>query len=110
MADRFIPDSEFESRGYTRFDPIGSHYASHAYQKRFRDGDTTLYFLNCYQYEYPGSDLLKATMIEANFYPPDREDQWGTVELHYCNDLDYAEKFFADVYDKLGMVPDRHNQ
>lgn len=102
---RHIPDAEFERRGYSRFDPRGTHYANRAFQKRFRDdGGTTLYFLNFYQYEFPAS-----TTCEASLYPPDRENEWVTLGLHYCGDLDYAEKFFADVYTKLGMIPDKHN-
>lgn len=106
---RHIEDETFKARGYSRFDPRGTHYANHAWQKRFYDGEKTAYFLNFYQYEYPSDEFPKATMAEGNFYLPDREHEWVTVELHYCNDLDYAERFFADVYAKLGMVPDRHN-
>lgn len=110
MADRFIPDSEFRSRGYNPFDPRSTSYANNAWQKRFMDGETTLYFLNFYQYHSPDLPFPKSTKVEGNFYLPDREEEWVTVELHYCGDLDFAEKFFSDVYRKLGMVPDRHNQ
>jgi len=111
-----IPDEVLKEHGYRghaiRESSIHNH-SDYLFQKRFRDGDTTLYFVNVWQYypkkEYP-SNYLGGSMVEAQLYPDENRDEWVTLTINGSSDLDYVEDFIRNAYQKLEMVPDIHNQ
>ncbi len=105
-----IPDEILKERGYSK-SRGGSHNHSDAlFQKRVREGEMTLYFINVWQY-YRRGDYPGGSTVEVNMYPAeDPGSPWITLTINGSGDVDYVESFARNGYEKLGMVPDPHNQ
>lgn len=83
------------------------------YQKRVRNEGETLYFLNVniwdFAKHYPEVGSLAIHVeFSVELYLP---KSWVTVKFHAEKDtsIEEAETFYAQAYQSLGCVPDRHN-
>jgi len=81
-------------------------YSNLFYQKRIEKNGLTLYFINIVVYDLPANYRY---MSECDFF--DKAGQQFSVRLHAFSEkkTEYVEAFFADIYERMGCVPDIDN-
>jgi len=96
--------SEWRVAGYKEF-PVPEHkYAQIALQKRFRNDDRkTMFFINAYVYEREWGFIVSAT---TQFY---RGEDTVNLELHEAKSPDHARRFFMELWERMEMDLDHHN-
>ena len=78
------------------------------YQKAILDGSTKLYFINFQLWHHPGGKVVFDTNVRLY---TDNEAVEFDLNLISTDRLtvQQVEEFYAFVYQKLSLVPDRHN-
>ena len=116
-----ITPEVLRAAGYRSFPERHKEFVTEGWQKTFtveakhRDGyDTTvkLFFLNFYFYDfsdYPNHPTAFGVHVEARMYRDDRTS-WN-LELLVENNatLEEVEAFYLDAFERMGCVPDIHN-
>lgn len=99
---------DFLNHGYKEYKP---HRGDRMCQKVVRTADKKkAYFLNIYEWDHRGLGINNIA-YEAQVELYQSEDVWFTISLHDCADktIDEIEAFIANVYVRLGCIPDIHN-
>lgn len=109
-----IPD--LETKGYKKYPHSKGPFCVGLFQKPFLWGTEITYFLNVYMWSFPDAvGLPPRASTEVVLYRTDGVTHEGETAFHVNlmvgehTTIDQIEVFYVDVYQKLGCVPDLHN-
>jgi hypothetical protein len=97
---------ELISAGFKRWPPNNGDYCTDLYQRCITRDGKRLYFINVYRWQFP-TQHQESYQLVVDFYTPDRENFKLKRQVE---NLDDALKFCAEVYERMGCIPDCHNQ
>lgn len=93
---------ELLSAGFKRFEPNNGEYCTDLYQLLVRAESKLLYAVNVYRWQFP-EPTGASYHLDVHFYLPDTE--CFRVKRH-VESAAVAMSFCAEVYEKLGRIPD----
>lgn len=108
-----ISDEDLIAAGYHKYES-GSCRLNHSdclFQKRVEVDGVTRYFINVWQY-YPKPEFGNhdGSAAETVMHFRETATPWVTLAYHGAKIPQEVEEFFEEVWLKLDMGPDAHNQ
>jgi hypothetical protein len=116
-----ITADQLLAAGYRAFKQDNAVADNLLYQKRIRDGEATLYFLNVTIWNFGKHfpDRVKTNSVqvscETQLYPPESDQLVGSggfkleLSLQDTATIEEMERFYDHAYRAMSCVPDLHN-
>lgn len=103
-----ITKSQLLEAGYKTY-PTGRDpkYCNELFQKTIRKDDKKLYFINFYYYTFPTGH--SSWDVEVMLYLSEEDYFQLNFMVRDFHELIFVESFYQKAYEKLGCIPDAHN-